>query len=668
MSLLSIGLSGLNASQTALSTTGNNITNVDTAGYTRQQSMQVSSAAQFSGRYYVGTGTTVQDVRRMYSEFLANQLRGATAVNSDAQTYLSQVNQVDSLLSDSTTGLSSVMQNFFASLQTAAGTPTDAASRQLVLTQASNLAQRFNSISTQLGTQNSYVNTQMSSLAGQVTDLAKTIAQYNQAITAAESAGASANDLQDKRDQAVVQLSDMIGVSVVKQGSSYNLYLGSGQPLVVGSNASTLTASPSASNPSQYSLSLNSSTSGVAMDVTSVVTGGQMGGLLRYRSEVLNTTQNELGRMAIVLADTFNSQLAQGLDLNGNFGAQLFKDINDASVIGNRSLANGHNTGTGNLNVSIDDSSALTTSDYEVTFTSATGYTVRRLSDGEVMGSGDLTDDPPKEFDGFSLSQQSVGTIQAGDRFTVIPTRTAAADISVAMTDSNRLALASPLVSTATTGNIGSGTISGTSLTTQLDSSNSADLSAAIKAGTPVKLVFDAAASDGTQGYTLYDSAGNSLGTGSIVPGQSNDISITVPGTPSFSFQTSIGGYPGKGDSFTVGFNSDGDADNGNAQKLIDLQSAKTVGSGIGSGSGMSLTGAYSSLTETVGAQANQAKLDATATDAVLTQAQNTRDSLSAVNLDEEAANLVKFQQYYTASAQIIKTAQTLFDTLINNI
>ena len=142
MSLLSIGLSGLNASQTALSTTGNNITNVDTAGYTRQQSMQVSSAAQFSGRYYVGTGTTVQDVRRMYSEFLANQLRGATAVNSDAQTYLSQVNQVDSLLSDSTTGLSSVMQNFFASLQTAAGTPTDSASRQLVLTQAKNLAQR----------------------------------------------------------------------------------------------------------------------------------------------------------------------------------------------------------------------------------------------------------------------------------------------------------------------------------------------------------------------------------------------------------------------------------------------------------------------------------------------------------------------------------------------
>ncbi|MDF3931549.1 flagellar hook-associated protein FlgK [Pseudomonas citronellolis] len=665
MSLLSIGLSGLTASQTALSTTGNNITNVDTAGYTRQQSTQVSSASQFAGQYYVGTGTTVQDVRRLYSEFLANQLRGATAVNSDAQTYLTQVNQIDSLLSDSTTGLSSVMQNFFASLQTAAASPTDAASRQLVLTQASNLAQRFNSISTQLGSQNSLVNTQMDSLAGQVSDLAKTIAKYNQAITAAESAGASANDLQDKRDQAVVQLSDMIGVSVVKQGSNYNLYLGSGQPLVVGSNASTLSAGPSASNPGQYSLTLSSGSS--SMDVTSVVTGGQMGGLLRYRSDVLDTTQNELGRMAVVLADTFNSQLAQGLDLNGNFGAQLFKDINDASVIGNRSLANAHNTGTGNLNVSIDDSSALTTSDYEVTFTSATGYTVKRSSDGVVLGSGDLTDSPPQEFDGFSISQQSVGTVQAGDRFTVIPTRTAAADISVSMTDSNRLAFASPVVATSTTGNIGSGTISGTGLTTELDASNSAALSSAIQAGLPVKLVFDAA-SGGTQGYTIYDSAGNSLGTGSIVPGQSNDISVTVPGTPSFSFQTTIAGYPGEGDSFSVAFNADGDADNGNAQKLIDLQSAKTVGSGTGSGSGMSLTGAYSSLTETVGAQANQAQLDATATDAVLTQAQNSRDSLSAVNLDEEAANLVKFQQYYTASAQIIKTAQTLFDTLINNI
>ena len=663
MSLLSIGLSGLNASQTALSTTGNNITNVDTAGYTRQQSMQVSSAAQFSGRYYVGTGTTVQDVRRMYSEFLANQLRGATAVNSDAQTYLSQVNQVDSLLSDSTTGLSSVMQNFFAALQTAAGSPTDAASRQLFLTQAGNLAQRFNSVASQLGNQNRYVNTQMESIAGQVTDLAKTIAQYNQAIVSASANGAAPNDLLDKRDQAVVELSSLVGVSVVKQDGNYNLYLGSGQPLVVGNRSATLSAGPSASNPAQDSLTLNMGSS--SLDVTSVVSGGQMGGLLRYRSEVLQPTQNELGRMAIVLADTMNSQLAQGLDLNGDFGAALFKDINDASVIGNRSLANGHNTGSGNLDVSIGDSSALTTSDYDVTFTSATGYTVRRLSDGEVLGSGDLADDPPKVFDGFSLSQQSVGTIQAGDRFTIIPTRTASADIGVTMTDANRLAFASPLVSGSTTGNYGSGTISTPSLLTKLDTGNAATLPDAIKAGLPVKLVFGDAAG-GTQGYTVYDAAGNAIGTGNIVPGQGNDVQITIPGTPDFSFQVTIAGSPGSNDSFTVGFNSDGDADNGNAQKLLDLQSAKTVASG--SGNGMSLTDAYSSLTENVGARANQAKLDATTTDAVLSQAQNNRDSMSSVNLDEEAGNLVRFQQYYTASAQIIKSAQTLFDTLINNI
>lgn len=660
--LLSIGVSGLSASQTALNTVGQNITNADTAGYSRQLTVQTNNAGMKTGTYFVGTGTTIADVRRVYSAYLTTQMQTSTTLNADAQTYLAQTNQVNSLLSDSTTGLSTVLQNFFASVQTASSSPTDAASRQLVLTQAENLTQRFNSVSTQLSAQNDYVNAQMESISKQVNTLASSVASYNQAISDASGSGSVPNDLLDKRDQAVTELSNLVGVTVVQQDNNYNLYLGTGQQLVVGNNVAKLEAIPNPNNPTQDILKLTSNSASI--DVTSVVTGGQLGGLLRYRSDILQPTQNEIGRMAIVLADSINTQLEQGIDLDGQFGTSLFKDVNDPSVVSQRSLASGLNTGTSNLNVSIDDSSALTISDYKVTFTSDTDYSVTRLSDGKNLGSGNLSDDPATSFDGFSISKQDVGNIAQGDTFTVIPTRTGSSNIAVSMSDSNDLAFATPVSGTTTTSNYGSGTITAPALTTDLSNSDGAALKASIQASLPVKLVFGAA-SGGTQGYTVYDASGNSLSVGSIIPGQENNLSLTI-GSPSFSFTTTVNGSPGSGDSFTFSFNESGAADNRNAQNIVSLQTAKTVGKNAGGG--MSITGAYSSLTETVGAKTNQADLDAKATSAVLTQATNSRDSLSGVNLDEEAANLVKFQQYYTASSQIIKAAQQTFDTLISSL
>lgn len=660
--LLSIGVSGLSASQTALNTVGQNITNADTAGYSRQLTVQTNNAGMKTGTYFVGTGTTIADVRRVYSAYLTTQMQTSTALDADAQTYLAQTNQVNSLLSDSTTGLSKVLQNFFASVQTASSSPTDAASRQLVLTQAENLTQRFNSVSTQLNAQSDYVNAQMESISKQVNTLASSVASYNQAISDATGSGSVPNDLLDKRDQAVTELSNLVGVTVVQQDNNYNLYLGTGQQLVVGNNVAKLEAIPNPNNPTQDILKLTSNSASI--DVTSVVTGGQLGGLLRYRSDILQPTQNEVGRMAIVLADSINTQLEQGIDLDGQFGTSLFKDVNDPSVVSQRSLASGLNAGTSNLNVSIDDSSALTISDYKVTFTSDTDYSVTRLSDGKNLGSGNLSDDPATSFDGFSISKQDVGNIAQGDTFTVIPTRTGSSNIAVSMSDSNDLAFATPVSGTTTTSNYGSGTITAPALTTDLSNSDGAALKASIQANLPVKLVFGAA-SGGTQGYTVYDASGNSLSVGSIIPGQENNLSLTI-GSPSFSFTTTVNGSPGSGDSFTFSFNENGAADNRNAQNIVSLQTAKTVGKNAGGG--MSITGAYSSLTETVGAKTNQADLDAKATSAVLTQATNSRDSLSGVNLDEEAANLVKFQQYYTASSQIIKAAQQTFDTLISSL
>ncbi len=667
-SLISIGLSGLSASQTALATTGNNIANVDTAGYSRQSVVQKSASAEFIGVGYVGNGTTVADVRRIYSEYLNTQLRTSTGLDAEAQTYLTQINQTDALLADSTTGISSVLSSFFEALQTAAENPTDASARALLLTNASGLAERFSSVYSQLADQNTYINSQLSSMAEQVNQLASSIANYNQAIVQASASGATPNDLLDARDQALVDLSELVGVTVVMEGNNANVFIGSGQPLVMGNTASTLTAEPSTTDPTRLNLMLTSGYSSV--DVTSVVSGGSISGLVRYREEVLDPTLNELGRLALVIADQVNSQLGQGIDLNGDFGTSLFSDINSALAASQRSLAQaGNSAGSGNLSVYIEDSSKLSTSDYEVTFSSATGYSVRRLSDGADLGSYDLSDDPAPVIDGFSLAMEA-GTVAAGDKFTIIPTRTAAGSIGVVMTDASKLAFAAPLVATSSSGNYGTGSISSVALASGsaldiYDAAANADTQASIQNAMPVKLVFDAA-SGSAQGYTLYDVQGNALGTGSIVPGQSNTVTVSIaanpPSVPSaFEFELAISGSPAAGDSFTVAFNADSDSDNRNALALLDLQTASTIGK-------HSITSTYSQLIETVGAKASQAALDASATSTILSQATANRESVSGVNLDEEAANLIKFQQYYTAAAQVIKAAQQMFDTIINTL
>ncbi|WP_437884222.1 flagellar hook-associated protein FlgK [Pseudomonas sp. LRF_L74] len=662
MSLISIGLSGLTAAQTALSTTGNNISNVNTDGYSRQTVSQVASASVSIGVAYVGTGTTVADVRRIYSQYLSNQLNSSTALDAEAQTYYTSISTVDSILADSTTGISSALSSFFDALQTASATPTDSSARALLLTSASSLAERFNSIYSQLQDQNSYVNQQLAASANQVNTLASQIASYNQAIVAATASGATPNDLLDAREAAVKELSSLVGVSVVEQDGAYNVYLGSGQPLVVGTSVSTLSASASEEDPSRYSLTLTLP-GGTSVDVTNSVSGGSITGLIRYRDEVLDTSLNELGRLALVVSDAIDSQLAQGLDLDGEFGSLLFANINSADLISQRSIGqDGNSDSSANLDVTISDSSALSTSDYEVTFISATEYSVKRLSDNTDMGTYSLDDDPPAEIDGFTLSLGS-GSVAAGDSFTVMPTRNAAGTISVVMTDSDDIALASPLTVSASDSNYGSGILGTVTLTTELDiydSTASSDLASSIESSLPVKLIFDAAASDGTQGYTVYDSSGNSIGTGSIIPGQSNTLSISVDASSDFTFELTLSGSPASGDSFTVSFNSDGQSDNTNALALLALQTSASVGSS-------SMTDAYASLVETVGAMTSQAELDATATATILSIAEENYSSMSGVNLDEEAADLIMFQQYYTASAKVIEIAQTIFNTLIQS-
>ncbi|WP_202210906.1 flagellar hook-associated protein FlgK [Pseudomonas paraversuta] len=680
-SLINIGMSGLNASQGALATVGNNIANANTSGYSRQQIVQGSAGSQQVGGVFIGTGTTLADVRRVYNSYLDAQLQTTTSLNGDAQAYLDQIGSVDKLLSDKSTGVSAVLNSFFSSLQTAAGAPGDASARQLLLTNAQALSNRFNSISTQLNQQNEGINSQLDTLTSMVNQHTATIASLNKQIAQATTAGNTPNNLLDARNEAVRTLNELVGVTVQEHDNVYDVTLGTGQALVQGNTSNTLSAVPGKVDKSQFSIQINYPQS--SSDVTSVISGGKIGGLLRYRDDVLAPAMNDLGRTAIVVADAINKQLGQGLDANGEFGSSMFNSINSAQANSQRSLAaTGNSPGSGNLNVSITDSGALTAYDYQVTFTSDKDYTVRR-SDGTSMGAFNLDQKPAAVIDGFTMDLNG-GALSKGDQFQVSPTRNGASNIGVQMSDASKLAFAGPLVAGKGGSNSGTGALSTPSLSSALDIYAGADLGLAqsqIEGAMPVRIAFDEAA-NGAQGYRVLNEKGEEIGKGTLVPGQDNKVTINLPvldaaglpvtnadGTPkTIGFDTTISGSPAKGDSFDIKFNKDGKADNTNANLLLGLQTKATVGVGKDGTGGVSMGSSYSQLVAKVGGQASQAAVDGTANTAALAYATQTRSSVSQVNLDEEASNLVKFQQYYTASSQIIKAAQETFSTLINSL
>ncbi|MFK3791316.1 MULTISPECIES: flagellar hook-associated protein FlgK [Pseudomonas] len=681
MSLLNIGMSGLATSQSSLMTTGNNIANADTAGYSRQQTVQGTKASSQFGTVFIGTGATLADVRRVYNSFLDAQLRSATSRNSDVAAYQQQITPIDKLLSEAGTGMTGALTKFFASVQNLNAKPTDEASRQLLLSDAQALSNRFNSVSNQLNEQNKTINGNLSTMADQVNKLATTVAQLNQKISELSNDGKGMpNDLLDARNETVRQLSQFIKVDVSERGSSVDLYLGSGQPLVMGNSANSLEVVQGKDDPTRSMLQINRGSSSV--DITNLTTGGEIGGLLRYRSEVLDPAMNELGRVALVVADQMNSQMAQGIDKNGEFGGNLFNDINSARLTSQRSIASGgNNTASGNFDVTIKDSGKLTTSDYTVTFSSPTDYSVKR-SDGTDLGSFSTTTNPPPVIDGFALKLN--GSAAVGDSFKITPTRNGASAIQTEMTDAKRLAIAAPLKAEIAAGVKSSLSIgSQPSLVTPIDNYDAAaklEMQTALKNSGPVKVVFNAPAG-GSQTYDYFDAKGTKMGSGTIVPGQTNTLNLNIKmvdasGAPildgagvqkTFAVKMDVAGVPNSGDSMNISVNGAGSSDNRNGLALAGLQSKQTVDTGSAS-KGITLVDAYGKLIENVGAKASQTKLDAAANGAILANAKGARDSLSGVNLDDETGNLVKYQQYYTASSQIIKAAQTIFSTLISSL
>ncbi len=462
--LLGISVTGLKISQTQLSTAGHNIANAGVEGYSRQRANPVTNPATLQNGSYVGNGANVQSIQRIVDEFVTEQLRQDTSLFTGLEASFDNISLLDGLLADASTGLSSALESFFSSMQNAADDPTSIPARQLVLSEADNLSDRFNTLFSRFQTIEEGVNDQLESAVEQVNALAGNIANLNLKISNAmgSSGGAEPNDLMDQRDEAIRSLSELVSMNVYKQDNGVvNIVIGGGQNLVVGTNARVLDLVPSADDASKTDIIFEDDVGRQVM--TDRISGGTIGGLIEFRNNGMADTYNEFGRIAVVLADTFNDVHQMGVNLDNQFGGLFFYDVNEGDVARDRVIGHSDNSEPRDalLSVFIADSQAIGTSDYELTISEGSQYRIERLSDGEVVSSGLIRGGLPYsvEFDGLELVMEN-GSFLAGDSYKIQAVKNGGRDFSSMLVTARDLALASPLRNEALIGNLGSGTIS----------------------------------------------------------------------------------------------------------------------------------------------------------------------------------------------------------------
>jgi flagellar hook-associated protein 1 len=659
--LINIGLSGLNAAQWGLTTTSENISNSTTPGYDVESPVYSETSGQYSGSGYLPQGVSTTTIQRAYSQYLTTELNNAQSQSGSLSANYTMLAQLNNMVGSPTSGISSAITSYFTGLQNVANGASSLATRQTAISSAQTLASQLNAAGSQYDQLGQSINTQLTDTVSQINTYTAQIASLNQQINAASTQGQPPNQLLDQRDQAISSLSSLVGVQVVANSTGDSVFMPNGQALVVGTTSYNLGTAPSLSNPSENSITYlgaagttpTAATTTYLTDSKMQNAGGTLGGLIQFRTQSLDPAEAQLGAIATSFAAQVNSQNELGLDLNGNAGAALF------SVAPPAVIASTNNTGTGALSVSFVNAAQPTTGNYTLSY-DGNNYTLTDNATGSVVGTASNLSQP---IDGLNINLTS-GTINAGDSFNISPTSGALDSFALTTTSGSAIAAASPVLATASTSNSGNATISQGAVSSGYWMTSNATLTYGTVAGVTGLSGFPvgSAVSDGT---TVTQITSLTQVVPYTAPGGATltIINGTPPPTPSSTINGvsfTISGTPASGDTFTIAQNTGSQGDGRNATLMSNIVTAQALNGGTAT-----LTTAYANYVNTIGNTTNEVNASNTTQTSLVTQVTSAQQSVSGVNMNEEAANLLQYQQLYQANSKVIQTADTLFQTIL---
>lgn len=664
--LFQIGLSGIYSSQASLATTSHNISNVSTEGYSRQTVDVTSAQAQKLGANFIGNGSIINGIDRAYDQFAFKENIINTSDHAYNEVSYTQASQLDKLLSNESTSVAKSVLSLFSSLGDVADHPNTIETRAVFLEDASNMINQYNTLYQQLETQYSGVNNDIENSAAAITELADNIATLNSRILTVSSSDSSgdANDLLDRRDQAITALSEYVNVSVLEADNNMvNIYIGSGQGLVMGVQSQSIVAINGDPDPARKELAL--SNNGKTSPVDGSKFGGKVSALFETRENEIERAFNQLGQNVIGLTHAINEQQQQGQTLDGEIGAALFNDINSDQAMKSRVLSHADGKGEATLSVRIDDLSELSADEFslkvipndpgiDLTFS----VTNNTTGETQTVSIADLANDKRIEIPGagISIGIDSISAsepLQVGKEFTLRPTRLGAQQASLDETDPTKVAVADAEIKAVVSDtNNGTATFHVSGIVDKGDPNymdEDSPITIKISTNTTTSEVF----------YNIFDKNDNQINTPELTA-----IIDPLTGKATLEFGgvkvEMEKGIPVAGDEITLNYNETGAGDNRNILAMSDLQNTKIMNDGKST-----FQDVYSEMISEIGAKTANADVAMQSSAILKNQSFERIQSVSGVNMDEEAANLLMYQQHYSAAARVITIASELFDTIL---